>query len=66
MKHLSLNPAHSLPPTRTHPQGQALATELPHAKEVKVQPEGGAEGGEAEGGEKNAGLIFVGTATVIL
>ncbi|KAI4255114.1 MAG: hypothetical protein L6R42_006908, partial [Xanthoria sp. 1 TBL-2021] len=66
MKHLSLNPAHSLPPTRTHPQDQALATELPHAKEVKVQPGSGAEGGEAEGGEKNAGLMFVGTATVIL
>ncbi|KAI4274016.1 MAG: hypothetical protein L6R38_006200 [Xanthoria sp. 2 TBL-2021] len=64
MKHLTLNPAHSIPPTRTHPQGHALAGQLPDAKEVKVQPKSG--GGEAEGGEKNAGLMFVGTATVIL
>ena len=64
MKHLTLNPAHAIPPTRDAPRDHPQASELPPAKEVKVQqPQ---SGGGTEAGDNNAGLMFVGTATTIL
>ena len=55
MKHLTLSPATTEPPTRDNaepPRG------LPDAKETKLHP-------VTTGGE-NAKLMFIGTATVIL
>ncbi|CAL8580647.1 hypothetical protein XPA_006368 [Xanthoria parietina] len=63
MKHLTLNPAHAIPPTRDAPRDHPQASELPPPKEVKVQPQ---SGGGTEAGDNNAGLMFVGTATTIL
>ncbi len=79
---LSLNPSLKLAPTRDHPHEHALKQELPKAKEVKVHPgrgasagvvgaPGGAVGGSDSSGSgeekgNNAGIYFVGTATMIL
>ncbi|KAL8741778.1 MAG: hypothetical protein Q9184_008344, partial [Pyrenodesmia sp. 2 TL-2023] len=58
MKHLTIHPSENLPPTRDHPQA---ASSLPEAKQTKVHPAKGA----ADGGEENASLLFVGTATTV-
>lgn len=58
MKHLTIDPSKEAHATRDQPQGQALASALPDAKETKVHP--------SSGGGENASLLFVGTATTIL
>ncbi|MCJ1450975.1 hypothetical protein MMC28_001309 [Mycoblastus sanguinarius] len=58
MKHLTLDPSTSLPPTRDLPTGAKLPETLPDAKETKVHP--------SNAGGENASLLFVGTATTIL
>lgn len=60
MKTFTINPSAEIPATRDYPQGKALASSLPDAKESRFHPQ------KAEGGEENARLLFVGTATVIL
>jgi len=55
MKHLTLNPAVSKPPTRDH---ESFPDSLPDAKEQKIHP--------TKAGHENASLFFVGTATTIL
>ncbi|KAL8710554.1 MAG: hypothetical protein Q9225_007270 [Loekoesia sp. 1 TL-2023] len=60
MKHITINPNNEVHATRDHPQGQALASALPEAKETKVHPS------NAGGDDENASLLFVGTATTIL
>lgn len=59
MKHLTIDPSKEAHATRDQPQGQALASSLPDAKETKVHP-------SKAGGGENASLLFVGTATTIL
>lgn len=46
------------PPTRDLPQSVSLPTALPPAKKTKLHP--------TAGGEENASLYFVGTATTIM
>ncbi|KAL8661487.1 MAG: hypothetical protein Q9202_005552 [Teloschistes flavicans] len=58
MKHLTIDPSKEAHATRDQPQGQALASSLPDAKETKVHP-------SKVGGGENASLLFVGTATTI-
>lgn len=63
MKTLTINPSSEIPATRDYPQGKALASSLPDAKESRVNPSKDTAGGQ---GDENAKLLFVGTATVIL
>ncbi|KAL9579073.1 MAG: hypothetical protein Q9203_006853 [Teloschistes exilis] len=51
MKHLTINPSKEAHATRDQPQGQALASALPDAKETKIHP--------SSGGGENASLLFV-------
>lgn len=57
IQHLTLDPSHPLPPTRTQPE-TAISTSLPDAKETKIHP--------TISGAENASLGFVGTATTML
>lgn len=60
-KHLTLDPSRSVAPTRDHPQGEhGNPANLPEAKETKIHPSGDATA------DKNASLMFIGTATTIL
>ncbi len=58
MKHLTLDPSVSEPPTRDLPAGAKPPAQLPEAKETKLHP--------SNAGGENANLFFVGTATTIL
>lgn len=58
MKHLTLDPDHTLPATRDFPTAATVPDALPDARETKVHP--------SDAGGENARLLFVGTATTIL
>ncbi|RMJ21069.1 hypothetical protein PHISP_08062 [Aspergillus sp. HF37] len=59
MQHFSIDPRNVQPPTRDLPSTAKVAPRLPDAKEVKGHP-------AKAGGEENASIYFVGTATTIL
>ncbi|KAJ5174263.1 uncharacterized protein N7482_000140 [Penicillium canariense] len=58
MQHIFINPDADRPPTRDLPRAVVMPDRLPPAKETKHHP--------SDGGNENASLFFVGTATTIM
>lgn len=58
MKSLTIDPRKGQAPTRDFPPHKSLPKQLPLPKEINVHP--------PKGGDENASLFFVGTATTIL
>lgn len=58
MQRIFINPTFEQPPTHDLPRAVALPDQLPPSKDTKHHP--------TDGGNENASVFFVGTATVIM